>query len=229
MKISIQKLLNDALLEEQKKRKDKKGSGKWKPFLFGRCYRCQYWAREEIEISDPPDILSLRRFKVGKLFHKFIQNLFKKYYPEAKIEAKIIRKDIMAFVDIEIEDEVIEIKSVHSKSFWYMEKGDFDIEKDKYTNVLQTTGYAYLRRKPKARLVFISKDDLSIAEYVFDLEGKWKKEVQNELKTLRKYWKKKELPPPKPRAFGEDKKTGKSNECEKYCQYRTKCREIEKK
>lgn len=208
--MKVQKLIDKHLLKEQEDRKDRVRSGKFSPSSFGRCFRLQYWNRMNESPTNPPNIRSLRVFKVGYLFHEFVQG----FIPDKDTEVKIETDDIIGFADIVTEDTVIDIKSQHSRGFWYMNKDTFDINVDKYANILQVMTYAYLLKKPKGQLVFISKDDLCMNEYVFYLE-KWQPEVEKELSTLREYWDKGELPPAEPRAY-----KGKEG---KYCQFQDKC------
>ena len=218
----IQKLINDKLLAEQEERNKRVRSGKFSPSLFGRCYRMQYWNRKGEVITNPVDERSLRIFKAGKLFHDFVQNLLTDYEKEVKVETD----DILGYADIVLPDEVVDLKSQHSKAFWWMTQPNYDINKEKFQNILQVVTYAWLLKKPKARLVFISKDDLCILEYGFNME-RWYWAIEEELNTLRDYWVK-GLPPKKPRAYGIDKNKksptyGKPNECWKYCPYKNKC------
>ena len=118
----IQKLINDKLLAEQNKRKDRVRSGMWSPSSFGRCYRLQYWNRKNEPQSNPPDERALRVFKVGHFFHDFVETIIKDQHPQAETEVLVKKDDVLGFADIVLPDEVIDIKSQHSKSFWYMEK-----------------------------------------------------------------------------------------------------------
>ena len=117
---------------------------------------------------------------------------------------------------------MVDIKSQHSYAFHYMQKEGYDINKEKYTNILQVMTYAWILKKPKGILYFISKDDLCSEEYTFFTE-KWLQKIQAELDMLRDYWDKDELPPPKARVFGVNKKTKEPNECAKYCNFKTLC------
>jgi CRISPR/Cas system-associated exonuclease Cas4 (RecB family) len=203
------------LIDKSLERKGHKGSGKISPSQLGRCYRFQYWSRKGEEHSNPLDKLTLRKFKCGDLFHEFVQDFLPKHQTEVLIETE----DIKGYADIVLEDEVIDIKSQHSRAFWYMQKSNYDINTKRYPNILQLMTYCYLLKKPKGRLIFVSKDDLTIAEYGFYL-SKWQKEVENELNHIRFFWKGKKLPPADPRAYLNDK--GEPQEC-KYCPYKDKC------
>lgn len=218
----IQQLINEGLVRGEHKR-----SGKWSPSSFGRCYRNQYWNRLDKPQSNPLDARTLRVFKAGGLFHDFVQRLLiekNKYEVEVLVESA----DVKGFADMVSENEVVDIKSQHSKAFWYMAKikTDEQVKKDKYPNWLQVLYYTRELHKEFGRLVFISKDDLCIKEYVQPLDDFWLNQLEEELSVLRAIWVAQNLPPASPRCFiGKD---GKSRECN-YCNYRDLCKQTEKK
>lgn len=223
----IQNLIDQAIALEDK---DHIKSGKFSPSLFGRCYRLQYWNRKGEPQSNPPDQRTLRVFKAGKLFHDFVQNLLVDQMSATTLpcgvkEIKVESDDVKGYADLVRDNEVVDVKSQHSKAFWYMSKfkGD-DIKKEKYPNWLQVMYYARELKKDFGRLVFISKDDLCVNEYIQPLDDYWLIEISNELATLRKYWRNIHLPPALPRCY--QKKDGSFGECQ-YCGYLDKCKKLE--
>ena len=211
MKLSIQGMIDDAL-----KPKPRKRSGKFSPSLFGRCYRAQIFNRKNEPVTNPPDSRVLRVFKAGNLFHDFVQQTLIDKFPELKSEVLIdVDDDVVGYADLVNDIEVIDIKSQHSRAFHYMSKTK-DIGQDKKPNWLQVMYYAIALNKPAARLVFVSKDDLCIAEFHLKVDEYWKKEVSEELKILRMWWKKQELPPKNSRAYN-------GKECD-YCNWKDKCK-----
>jgi hypothetical protein len=226
---TIQQLIDESLIRPERER-----SGKWSPSSFGYCYRNQYWNRKNEPQSNPPDERNLRVFAVGQLFHDFVQNIIcpkhlvlPDFGDKKGREVLIESDDVKGFADIVTPNEVIEIKSQHSKSFWYMAKykGD-DIKKEKYSNWLQVGYYARELEKQFMRLVFVSKDDLCIQEYVQPLDDYWLNEIYEELQTLRYLWEQEELPLAEPRC--EPNKNGEFWQCT-YCAWQNKCKEIEAK
>ena len=203
-----------------------KRSGKFNPSSFGMCYRRQIWNRMDESKSNPPDARSLRVFKAGDLFEDFVRELVVKsgtgwkYIGDEPIECD----DIKGYGDLECNNEVADIKSQHSRSFWQMVKCE-DIEVDKYHNWLQVLYYARERKKQFGRLVFVSKDDLCIQEYVQPLDGYWLGQLDAELKALRYLWKKQEIPPAQPRCVPTAK--GTYWHCD-YCSWKDKCNLLEK-
>lgn len=216
---TVQQLIDEALI-----RPAREPSGKWVPSLFGRCYRAQYWRRKSEPATNPPDQRILRVFKAGNLFEDFVVGLITKEN-SFETQVKVESEDVLGYADIVGDNEVTDVKSQHSKSFWWMTKSK-DIKADRYTNWLQVMYYARALNKDFGRLVFISKDDLCIQEYVQPLDDYWLKELDEELDLLRLIWRMGTLPLAQPRCFI-NKKTGKSNEC-KYCDWSDKCNALEK-
>lgn len=253
--MSVQEMIDSSLKKEQDLRKDRVGSGKFKPSLFGSCFRRHWYAKIGEPETNPTDARGLRVFQSGKLFHDFVQA----FYPDGQKEVLIETEHTKGFADLVLEHEVADIKSQHSDAFWYMQrnivctlddgkvvrfnesdiKGDkvwyykkertilkktvLSILDEKINNWLQVAWYAKQLKKPTCRLVFVSKDDLCIAEYVFSTEKLMEKLdiEENLLYTI------KTLPPPVPRLYG-----GKDNidsysklpkECS-YCNHLDKCK-----
>jgi len=223
--LSLQKVINDELLSEQESRKGRKRSGKWSPSSLGGCYRKQYWNRLDEPKTNLPDARTLRVFKVGNFFHEFIQDLIVKQFPEAKIEQKVESDDVLGFADIVLENEVIDVKSMHSYGFKYLDENGYDIEKEKSDHVFQVMTYALLLNKEFVRMVYVSKDDLRIAEFPLVLNDWWKMKIDNEFKVLSGFWESKELPKAEPRLYF-NKTKQKHMECN-YCNFRDKCNETE--
>lgn len=214
----IQNLIDKALKPEERER-----SGKWNPSKFGYCYRAQYWNRKDEPKSNPPDARTYRVFKAGYLFEEFVTSLLQNYKPE--LQVKVEEEDVLGYSDIVIGNEAMDVKSQHSKSFWYMDKPEFNIIEDKKGNWLQVLYYAYRLKKDYGRLIFISKDDLCIKEFIQPVNKFWVGEIENELKELRRIWKANKLPPAKPRC--KKKKNGYWM-CN-YCDFKDKCFELENK
>ncbi|MAF43221.1 MAG: hypothetical protein CMI54_03500 [Parcubacteria group bacterium] len=217
----IIKKITESLLQEQERRKNRERSGKWNPSKFGRCYRMQYWYRKGEAITNPPDERSLRRFKVGNLFHDFVQG----FIPNKNTEVMVKEHDVIGFADIVEDDCVSDIKSQHSRAFHYMERDGYDIKVEKKEMWLQVMYYARRLGKKRGRLIFVSKDDLCMAEYE-DFVSRWEEKIQLELDTLRSFWDNSNLPPAEPRAYF-DKKKEVYKECD-YCMYKDKCKGGEK-
>ncbi len=206
----ILELIDAKLAKEQEDRKDRVRSGQWSPSSFGRCYRMQYWNRKNEPQTNPPDARTLRVFAAGKIFHDFVEG----FLPPHQREIKVTKDDILGYADIVTDDAVYDVKSVHSQQFWHTNKDGYDINKEKYCNILQVCSYAWILGKPKGILCFISKDDLCVEEHIFFTE-KWVSEIEKELNILRTFWDCQELPPCKPRAYG-----GKEG---RYCPFKDKC------
>jgi hypothetical protein len=222
--MTVQERIDEVLLAEQEASLTRVRSGLWSPSSFGGCYRKQYWNRKNEPKTNPPDERSLRVFKAGHFFHEFVQKIILEQCPEAQVEVPIKTDDVMGYADIVLPDEVVEIKSQHSKAFWWMDKSDKPITEEKADHILQASFYAVTLGKEWIRLVYVSKDDLCVREFKLRLTDELKSKVTKELNTLNKLWAFGELPKAEPRLYkGKD---GKSKECS-YCAWKTKCEEVE--
>jgi len=219
---SIQELVD----LELGKKEERIRSGKFSPSLLGSCYRRQWWNRANEPQTNPPDERSKRIFACGNLFHDFVQSVITKNNKDIEIEKLVETEDFKGFADIVNGEEVIDLKSQHSKSFWYMQgKTKEEIGKEKFNNFMQCAFYAVNLKKPLIRLVFISKDDLCIQEYPDEVYPYWAGLLDEEITKLQWYWKGKTLPPAEPRLYPQ--KDGTYRECT-YCAFLDKCKGEEK-
>ena len=222
--MKIVDIIDQSLLEEQKKRDQRVRSGKYSPSSFGRCYRYQYWNRKNEKPSDPIDVKTLRVFKVGNLFHDFIQRFFEKRMPintgkeivgyTSNIEVKFETEDFIGFADIVLKDIIVDIKSIKSWGFKQFSKAGYNVVVDKESYILQLMAYVYFLGKNYGKLLFVEKDSLDIAEFDFKLDD-WKELLLKEINKLKEIWKEDRIPEAQPRAYG-------GRECS-YCIFRTKC------
>jgi hypothetical protein len=164
---------------------------------------------------------------MGNLVEDFVITNILKRNPDWQTQVEVNFEDIHGYADLVTPDEVADVKSQHSRKFWYntkeMQAGK-DIKEMFYPNWLQVMTYARILGKPKARLIYVSKDDLCIQEYCLEFDTHWEKELDRELLLIRGFWTIKELPKATPRLYGgmETKK-----ECS-YCQFKDKCNATEK-
>lgn len=215
--MSVIKTIDDYLLAKQAERSKRERSGCFSPSLFGRCFRAQYWNRKNEPQTNPPDLRALKIFACGDLFHDFVQNMLPPHQNEVLIK---VDPDILGFADIVGDNFVADLKSQHSRAFWYMLKSDYNIEVEKLPNILQVVYYASRLNKPIAKLVFISKDDLCIEERDFVVD-KFLPKLEEEIATLRDLWAKDILPEAKPRCYNR-------KECS-YCGFLDICNKTEGK
>ena len=162
----------------------------------------------------------------GNLFHKFLQDML----PEKQVEVLIETEHVKGFADIVLPEMVLDIKSQHSQAFWYMEKENtIPITLRKRPDFLQVTWYATQLKKPKCGVVYVSKDDLCMKEYIIPTET-LAKELSTELNQLAYIETSGELPKGEPRAYPSYSKGVLSGykECS-YCPFMDKCFELDGK
>jgi hypothetical protein len=207
--MSIQQLIDNELLVEQELRATRERSGMWTPSRFGRCFRFQYWSRAKVPESDFPELKMLRRWKVGNLYHAYVQSFF-----PGKCEVEVRKNDILGFADVVLDNRVIDIKSVSDWEFGYLLKPNYSVEKEKIINCLQVSTYSWILDKPLASLYFINTKSSSGVEFDVNISH-FIPLIEEELNILRGYWEDNRTPSGIPRAYG-------GKECQ-YCAYKTKC------
>lgn len=219
----IQEIIDDVL----KPKEERIRSGLISPSSLGQCYRRQYWSRANETPSNPLDARTLRVFAMGNMVEKFVITNLLNRYPDWKTQTEVNKDDIHGFADIVSPDEVMDVKSQHSRKFWWNTKemkAGKDIKDMFYPNWMQVMTYAWALGKPKARLIYVSKDDLCIQEYSLDCDSFWQGEIDMELTKVRYYYDNKTTPPALPRLYGGEET---KKECE-YCQFKDKCFAMEK-
>lgn len=195
--INIQNLINNKLSEasEEREREIKH----WHPSKLGQCMRGVYLERLGVKPDYEFDQRMLRVFDVGHLFEKWVVELIEglkgyKFETQLRVEDKAL--DVAGYADLLIkkrkEKKLYEIKSKHSRSFWYMKER----EGAQVNHEMQLWLYLYLLKIKEGSILYVSKDDLTLLEYPVLLNNK-KLEgmVMKELETLNKCWKEKTLPP----------------------------------
>ncbi len=213
--MSLIKTFNNFLDEEQEKRKERVSSGKMTPSSFGQCYRRQIYKIKKYEMSNPPDLPSIKRMMLGSVVHETIQKAF------PKIEVPIETDYLKGYADIVGDDYVADIKTINPYAFKWIQKTK-DIKEDKKDAWLQVATYGVLLKKKYVKLLFVNTGDFNkMEEFTFPTEN-WKDDVEDEIGYNKVLMVKDKLPPKEPRLYGEDK-DGNPRECD-YCAYKDLCK-----
>ena len=196
MNKSIQSVINQALRENREDRE----KDKWWASDLGKCLSGVYYNRLGVEPDEEFDDRTLRVFEAGNLFEDFVIDTVKNIYSGDEIEEQIrvedTERDISGRLDLAIPSKgtIYEVKSIHSRAFWWMEKrgqGAYEHHKKQLMFYLLNTDYS------EGHIVYVSKDDLSIAEFVvFDDDEYLISEIENELDILNSSWEAQEAPDP---------------------------------
>ena len=220
--ISIQEFINASLKEVQDNRPVKKITS-WYASQIGSCMRGMYLQRLGKEPDEPLDDRTLRVFDMGNKIESWVVDLIKAQ--EVEIETQVRVEDaelnITGYADAVIEvkgkKEVLEIKSKHSRAFWWMDKKK---EGTMRQHQYQLWIYLYLLKIDRGSIIYVSKDDLSILQYlVFRNDKQLEKEVMEIINSLNRAWKKQDpslLPLPE-----------KGSWQAKYCRYHKQCLKYE--
>lgn len=196
-------LVQDALDDDLREREEGeyKAPTCWRASGLGSCLTSRYLARQDTgEDGEPFDDRTLRVFAMGWMIEDFVLDKVEKNIPMKRQESFFSKKwNLSGHCDALTEDEVIELKSCHSRDFWNIGH--------KYPPKLQhrLQLWAYLKgfKRDVGRLVYISKDDMSIKEFLVQKDDK-KLEfiVETEMKILNEAWEKQM--PPVPMRFTEE-------------------------
>jgi len=207
----ISEILEKRILEEQEERKTRERSGLFNPSSMGRCYRFIYWNRKNEEPSNPLTLDTLKFFRAGEIYHRDIQSLL----PKEEVEVAFQVEDFSLRVDWLTDSFCADFKTINNWGWKIIQKKTKEeIEQDKITNVLQVMVECHLLKREIGILIFIHKDDYKMHELVLNLKD-WQSKLDEDLRIMRDYWSKQELPPAEPRAYG-------GKECN-YCCYKDKC------
>jgi hypothetical protein len=216
--MNIQQLINNAV----NVKREKKEITSWHISKIGSCMRGIYLERLGKKPDKPFDDRILRVFSVGHQMEDWLCDLIKDSPGIKKTETQLRVEDeklgVSGYADLFIEYEdgkkrLYEIKTKHSKAFWWMDKKGEDAQ---LQHQYQLWMYLYLLNIEKGSIVYLSKDDLCVLEFpVFRDNEKLKKEVFEILDLLNKAWKLKDpsiLPLP-------DKDDWRA----KFCNYHKQC------
>jgi len=223
--LDIQRYLNKNIEEENKEESKKHGDiTSWHISRLGSCLRGLFLERLGVEADEEFDKRTLRVFKVGKMFEDYVletikdsvKNEIKEIEREIRVEDEEL--DISGRIDALInykdgQKEILELKSKHSRAFHYMDKENKPMRQHEY----QLWCYLYITGIEKGQIVYVSKDDLCIRQFVVERDDEeLKKEVMNILEVLNNCWETKTLPP----LPTEDWKA-------KYCNWHKQCIQFE--
>lgn len=188
----------------------------WRASQMGKCLREHFLLRAGVKQTTPPDSLSQRKFAVGDVFHEYIQGVVLDNLGRETAHGKIVAVE----VEVEVADPetdsagrcdlvimfedgytiMFDIKSMHSRAFWHLEKSGKTV-KEKYPHYVQqllTYMYQWKQRGTpvdEGRLLLVSKDDLCIKETTYYLTDELEADVLKEFATLNQHWAEKKLPP----------------------------------
>jgi len=219
--INLQGIINEKIKEAKSESREIKH---WHPSKLGSCMRGMYLERLGVKPDTEFDARTLRVFNVGHLFEDWIVELIEgtsgyEFTKQVRVEDKAL--DIAGYADLFVkkgkEQKLYEIKSKHSRAFWYMENKK---EGANHHHKMQLWLYLKLLNVSEGAILYVSKDDLTLAEYPVLLSDiKLGKEVMKELEILNACWKNKTLPP-----LAEE-----GSWQAKFCRFHRQCKALEEK
>jgi len=229
MVFSIQQLIDNELLKKNQERSSKEQTT-WHASSLGSCLCGTYLKRIGAQPDEGKEIDSrtLRVFDMGNKIEDWVVELLKKQNKyKIQTQQRIFNEEynFSGYDDVEILDketkeiEIVEIKSKHSRAFWYMDKKG---QGAMIHHKMQLWSYLNFREAGKinkGKVVYISKDDSAILEYpVFLNDKKLKTQIIDQLEILNESWKEKVPPLPAPNGSWQAK----------YCNFHKQCLQQEK-
>jgi len=210
---SIQSLIDQAAGEREEKE-----IKSWHCSALGMCLCGVYLERIGVPAIEELDARTKRVFQCGRLFEEYVINQIKKTDTVFEEQVRVENKElgISGYADLVITNEdgskeVVEVKSQHSRSFWYMiKKGEGAYKHHK----MQILLYMMTLGINNGKLIYCSKDDLCIEEFpiYLDREVELCKEVMERLKILNTALDTKTIP-----------QVDENNPLNKYCRYHDYC------
>jgi hypothetical protein len=146
----------------------------WQASQVGGCLSGVFLARLGVKPLEDITPQVMRKFHCGNLFEEYIVERVKKANlceVETQVRVENPELGVTGYADMVLNwdnyKEVIEVKSQHSKSFWYMiKKGQGAYEH----HMMQLFLYMITLKVDKGRLVYVSKDDLTIQEFPYHID-----------------------------------------------------------
>ena len=134
-----------------------------------------YLSMMGVEPTNPPDERALRTMNMGHIFEDYVSSLFP---AELKVEKEVsveytengdLYVPVHGRIDFLINDEIVELKTVHSQSFWRSTKAHGNFVAYPH-HILQLYTYAKARGTNTGHLVYVSKDDMSIEQLTYTFQ-----------------------------------------------------------
>jgi len=219
---------------------EREPDGLWHPSSISGCLRQSTYADRGTAVTNPREVRSMRILRVGHLLHGFVQDAvlgqigqtLRRYFPE--IAVAHARLGIVGHTDglAEMDNgtwEVHEYKTINSMAFKYndLPKPDHELQACVYIKCIREYGLPGLSVPPlgealsRARLIYVSKDDLRIEECtVFYTEAK-DQEIERRIGVLQLHREAGSLPARLPMTVKKGVET-RAWQCG-YCPYATKC------
>lgn len=225
---SVQDIVDEVIKKDNDAR-EHKTKNSWYPSELGQCLSGAYYKRLGTP-QIPPDARLLRVFKVGMNDEDLIMNCIERSgVPVTRqVRIEIPEHNLTGYADGVIRspdsknDLALEIKSCHSQKFWRMKK---EKKAGDWHHRMQLWCALEALQIAQGSLIYVSKDDLTIAEFPVFLEDPVLSEsVLDELNILNEAWTLGRPPEPAQAVvFNETYGRYEMNWKAKYCNFHTLC------
>lgn len=187
---AIQQMINDAIKADN----EEYVQSSFHASSLGSCLTGAYLTRKGICKKEFDD-RTLRVFHCGKMFEDWVVSLLEKSgkHVEKQKRVEIEALNASGKIDIICDGKLFEVKSKNSQAFTYMVKKG---EGAQHQHKLQVWFYLHCLGMQRGDILYISRDDLRMAQYPVMLDDKeLEADVMRELTILNEAWKQ-GLPPP---------------------------------
>lgn len=190
--LDLQQVIDSYLRKEREERDQRERKG-WYASELGQCLQGVY--RQRLEGPPEYDERRLRLFSVGNIFHHWLVEKIRHAGHEILAEERVESPEyhLSGRADLLIKGSerttLYELKTMHSQGFWYRQKsGGLALPHHE----LQVTAYMWLLRERfpdlRARLWYISKDDLAVLSVPVAYREETVAAVKRELEILNEAW-----------------------------------------
>jgi CRISPR/Cas system-associated exonuclease Cas4 (RecB family) len=151
---------------------------------------CLYRRQLERLVPRQPSSATLRRFEIGNIVHRYIQDCILDSVPgKAEIEKEVIFEHVIAdttlkfhgWADIVLDDCVLEIKSITDIN---RVKGFSNEVLPKFSNVQQLLLYMFGLRKSAGYILYVQSDNLKTLQHYQEFDAKIVKQTMSEFYLL---------------------------------------------
>lgn len=187
--------------------------GKWHPSSYWGCDRKVIYEVRGVEQTNPADVVSKRRFRIGHILHEFVQGALLsapelvEVYPEFTLESKLEEAGhgdaLIHYVNGDVDIWfVLEAKSSRKSSFKFGLKEDHAKQGSSYAVSARTMGvWVEDPSAPEGKrwidplgdklagvlVLYLEKEDLHTQEYWLPYDEAWETRLQERLAHLETY------------------------------------------
>lgn len=169
--LQFEQLISSDLKRQQEERELRKRDYVYASEIGTSLVDC-FLSMKGVEPTNPPDERALRTMSMGHVFEDYVAQLLPKDVKvEREVSVQFQHRDYLPIhgrIDFIIDDEIVELKTVNSRSFWYGAKSESGFQAYPH-HILQLYTYMLAKGLTRGHIVYVSKDDMSIEQLTFEV------------------------------------------------------------